>query len=271
MTLTPAPSRTRPALALGLLAVILCFVSWLIISTELFDVVSFKTVGLHYAALRDWVTLNRTPALIAYCVIYIVLALTFIPASGLMIVACGLLFGGSVGFAIAMFASLIGASLTFVLAKTLFDNRLRGTNATSLEAVRTQFQRHGMGYMLGLRLIPGVPFALANVIPALIGVPFITYMTATALGIIPMRVVLSTAGAGLGHVIDAKNIEYATCAASSASTGASCPYEFQVSALLTNDILAAFVGLAVLALLPAVCDAIGAVCRGMKRRRDQEQ
>jgi uncharacterized membrane protein YdjX (TVP38/TMEM64 family) len=271
MTLAHPTRRRRPALAIALALAMGVLAMWLVASTELIDVVSFRGIALHYATLKAVVEDNLALSLLAYATLYIALALALIPASGVMIVAGGLLFGLNIGFLAALAAALVAASLTYWLARTLFAERLQSANAPGIEKVSANFKRHGLGYMLALRLIPGVPFALANVVPALIGVPFRTYLAATIIGLIPVRLVLSTAGAGLGHVIDAKNTEYAACLAALPPVGAPCPYDLTISAFLTRDVIAALVALALLALIPAARDAITAMRDKAKRRRDREQ
>jgi uncharacterized membrane protein YdjX (TVP38/TMEM64 family) len=51
-----------------------------------------------------------------------------------------------------------------------------------------------------IRLVPAVPFFVANVVPALVGVPLYRYVVSTFFGIIPGAVVFTAVGAGLGEV-----------------------------------------------------------------------
>ena len=56
--------------------------------------------------------------------------------------------------------------------------------------------------LLTLRLVPVVPFWLVNLVPALLGVPFRTFLIGTAIGIIPGTIVYTLVGNGLGAVLD---------------------------------------------------------------------
>jgi len=53
-----------------------------------------------------------------------------------------------------------------------------------------------------MRLLPAVPFFVANLVPALVGVPLYRFVISTFLGIIPGAVVLTSVGAGLGGVFE---------------------------------------------------------------------
>ena len=51
-----------------------------------------------------------------------------------------------------------------------------------------------------IRLVPAVPFFVANLIPAFVGVPLHRFAISTFLGIIPGALVYTSVGAGLGEV-----------------------------------------------------------------------
>jgi len=51
-----------------------------------------------------------------------------------------------------------------------------------------------------IRLVPAVPFFVANLVPALVDVPYRRFVISTFLGIIPGSVVYTSVGAGLGEV-----------------------------------------------------------------------
>jgi len=53
-----------------------------------------------------------------------------------------------------------------------------------------------------MRLVPAVPFFVANLIPAMVGVPVSRFVITTFLGIIPGGVVYTSVGAGLGEVFE---------------------------------------------------------------------
>lgn len=54
--------------------------------------------------------------------------------------------------------------------------------------------------LLLIRLVPAVPFFMANLIPALVGVSLFRFVVSTFFGIIPGAVVYTSVGAGLGEV-----------------------------------------------------------------------
>jgi len=87
--------------------------------------------------------------------------------------------------------------------------------------------------MFVLRLVPIFPFFLVNLAPAFLGVSLRIYLIATFFGIMPATFVYALAGSGLGSVFDQGG-------------------EFSISSILTPEMMAALIGLALLSLIPVV-------------------
>jgi uncharacterized membrane protein YdjX (TVP38/TMEM64 family) len=122
-----------------------------------------------------------------------------------------------------------------------------------LGRLREGFKENALSYLLFLRLVPVFPFWLVNLAPALLGVSLRTYVIGTAIGIIPATIAFSVAGAGLGSVVEAQNELYAACLAKGpADPEAACPYRIDLSALVTQELLAAFALLGLVALIPVI-------------------
>ena len=87
--------------------------------------------------------------------------------------------------------------------------------------------------MLVLRLVPLFPFWLVNLAPAFLDVPLRTFVIGTIVGIIPGTVVFAVFGAGLGGILDRNET-------------------ISLQGVMTPQILASLIGLAVLSMLPVV-------------------
>ena len=127
---------------------------------------------------------------------------------------------------VAFYVVAVAFSLPGAVFITLAGGLLFGAAA---ERLAVGIRRTAASYLLVLRLVPLFPFVLVNLVPAFVGVPLRTYVAATAIGILPGTAVFSLAGAGLGDVL--------------AMGGA-----FDVRGVLTPEIIAALVGLALLSL-----------------------
>ncbi len=161
---------------------------------------SFEALAEHRAALGAWVAARPVAAAAAYVGAYILVVALSLPGGAVMTLAGGFLFGPWLGTALTVAGATIGACLLFLAARSALAPLVAGRAARLLEKVRPGLERDGFFYLLTLRLIPVVPFWLANLAPALVGMPFGAYAAATALGIIPGTAVFSGIGAGLGEV-----------------------------------------------------------------------
>ncbi|MFP6741071.1 MAG: TVP38/TMEM64 family protein [Alphaproteobacteria bacterium] len=168
---------------------------------------------------------------VAFMVIY-ALAIAFsIPGGAMMTLVGGFLFGPLRTTIYVVFAATVGATALFLIARTAVGNHLRSRAGPWVAKMENGFQDNAMSYLLVLRLVPLFPFFVVNLVPAFLGVRLRTYVIATFFGIIPGTCVFALAGGGLGMVLDAGT-------------------EFDMAMIMSPEIIAALVGLAVLALVP---------------------
>ncbi len=101
-------------------------------------------------------------------------------------------------------ASLGATALYLVVWKGAGDvfkghfNALEGRGEKIIQRLR----KNEIRVLLSLRLIPAVPFFVANLLAALSGVSFCNFVFTTVFGIFPGAVVFTSIGVGLGDVFD---------------------------------------------------------------------
>jgi uncharacterized membrane protein YdjX (TVP38/TMEM64 family) len=71
-----------------------------------------------------------------------------------------------------------------------------------IKKVRQSLNDNEISVLFLLRLVPIIPFFVANLLPALVGVRLRNFLITTALGIIPGALVYTSIGVGLGEVFD---------------------------------------------------------------------
>ncbi|QLH41183.1 MAG: TVP38/TMEM64 family protein [Defluviicoccus sp.] len=181
--------------------------------------------------LIGWV--DRWPVLapVVFVAVY-AFAILFVPPSGTVMTAmAGFLFGSVLGSVVAVVGATMGATFVFLIARFLAGNIVRRKVTPSIRFMQAGFHHHAFSYMLMLRLLPLFPFWLVNLAPAFLHVPLRTFVFGTFLGIIPLTVVFAMFGAGLGTVLDRGQ-------------------PVSLDGVLTPQILAGLLALAVLVLLP---------------------
>lgn len=163
---------------------------------------SFDALAENRAALLGWVEARPLLTAAVFALLYVAVVASSLPGGAVMSLAAGFLFGAWLGSAIAVLAATAGACIIFFAARHALGQTLARRGGPLLAKVGEELRRDGFWYLLSLRLLPVVPFWLANLAPALAGMPFRSYALATLLGIIPGTMVFVGIGAGLGQVFD---------------------------------------------------------------------
>jgi len=192
---------------------------------------SFDLLQEHRHTLLDRVAEHALLAAIAFVGLYIIVVAFSLPGGAVMTVSGGFLFGVLLGTIYSVIGATIGATLLFLIAKTSLGLALKEKAGPWLNKMQAGFNENAMSYLLVLRLIPVFPFWLVNLAPAFLGVQLRTYVVATLFGIIPGTLVFSLIGAGLGSVFDSGEA-------------------ISLKGVFTPEMIAALVGLAILALVP---------------------
>lgn len=121
---------------------------------------------------------------IVFAVVYGLLTLSPLPKNVLSI-AAGVVWGFGVAVIAVYAGALLGAGIAFALARLLGRDAVARLIGRRAAAVDDLFSRRGFTAILGLRLVPIVPFTALNYASGLTGVPFGRYAAATAIGIVP--------------------------------------------------------------------------------------
>ena len=96
-----------------------------------------------------------------------------------------------VAILIFVIAATIGASLLFLATKTSLGDYLHAHAGPWLAKVERGFADNQWSYLLMMRLFPAIPFFIANLIPAFLGVPLPVFIVTTFVGIIPATAIFT--------------------------------------------------------------------------------
>ena len=134
----------------------------------------------------------------------------------------------------------VGASLIFLAARYGLGQTLAAkmdASEGSLKKLKDGLRENEISVLFLLRLVPAVPFFVANLLPALVGVKFFNFAFTTVLGSIPGARVFTWIGVGLGEGFDRGESP-------------------NLSILWEPQVIGPILGLCVLAALPIVIKAI---------------
>lgn len=133
---------------------------------------------------------------VLYVLVYMLCCVLLIPAFALT-VGAGAIFGFVTGSIIVLAGATLGASLAFVLARTVLRHRVEQfvERHPKIAAVDKAIGREGVKLMLLCRISGFPPFTWVNYGFGLTGVRFSQYFLTTLFGIIPGVLAFSYAGA----------------------------------------------------------------------------
>jgi uncharacterized membrane protein YdjX (TVP38/TMEM64 family) len=220
-----------------------------VFATGAHRLLSFETILAYRDRLQALVQEYGPMSVIAYSGIYITAVALSVPGAVLLTILGGFLFGWLFGGVIAAISATLGAILVFLIARTSIGDILVRKAGPRLAKLADGFRRDAFSYLLFLRLLPVMPFWLTNLAAALFGVRPQTFALATMIGILPATFTFAVAGSGLDSVIAAQKAIYKTCKAEGRPD---CSFDLDLFTILTPQILAAFVALGVMALVPIV-------------------
>lgn len=204
------------------------------------DYLSFDTLRDNRAALLELRDTHYVALAAGFVLAYVAIVAFSLPGSAVASVTGGFLFGLGAGTVFNAGAATIGAMLIFIAARAGLGQSLAAridSSEGSLARLRQRLRENEVPVLLLLRLVPAVPFFVANLVPALVGVSLRNFAWTTAVGIIPGALVFTSIGVGVGDVFDRGG-------------------QPDLSLLWSPKVLGPLLGLAVLAALPMVIRAV---------------
>ena len=168
--------------------------------------ISFESLKENRAKIAEFRDKNFTLSIISFWIFYVTLVVFSLPGAAVASVSGGFLFGLGGGLIINVTAASTGATLLFVLVrygvKSFNYNKSTTFNSNFVFRIKNALTINQVSIMLILRLVPVVPFFLANILPALVGVKLFNFIWTTIIGIIPGGIVFTWIGVGVGEVFD---------------------------------------------------------------------
>lgn len=169
------------------------------------DRVNFAALTDHRAALIGFRDSHYLWAVLGFVAAYAVIVALSLPGAMIATLTGGFLFGIFPGALLNVAGASIGAIALFEAARRGAGRRLAArmdAEGGLIARVKRGLDDNQWSMLFLIRLVPVVPFFAANLIPALLNVPFRRFAISTVLGIIPGSLVYTSVGAGLGETFD---------------------------------------------------------------------
>ena len=113
----------------------------------------------------------------------------------------GLLFGTWIGGIGIILGATMGSFIVFVVAKIFFYDFVRQKISKRYESIEIFFNKNELELLILIRVIPGIPFFLQNLIIAGLGPNKFKFIYTTLIGMSPWAFIFASVGEGLEKIL----------------------------------------------------------------------
>ena len=137
-------------------------------------------------SFQSWVVGLGPLGWVLYALVYAVCCVLFVPAS-ILTLGAGALYGLGTGTAVVLAGATLGATLSFLLAKSVLRKKIEKMTAGNAKfaALDRAIAKEGAKIVFLVRLSPVFPFTYINYAFGLTGVRTLPYVLASFVGMIP--------------------------------------------------------------------------------------
>ena len=187
------------SLKLGILALVVTGVAsfWYF---DLYALLGFEELRARGEELRVLREEHAFASALVFFTLYVAITGLSLPGAAIMTLAGGAIFGFWLAVLLVSFASALGATLAFLVSRTLLRDWVQGRFARQLSSLNRGFARDGAFYLFSLRLVPLFPFFVINLIAGLLPVGTLRFYWVSQLGMLPATAVYVNAGTRLGQL-----------------------------------------------------------------------
>ena len=229
-----------PANLIRKLPILVIFATAIIGAIFLRDQFSFAALADNRMTLLAFRDAHFIWASVGFIAAYFLIVGLSLPGATIATLAGGFLFGMFPGAIYNVAGASLGAIAVFIAARAGFGADVAAkmqSGSGPVARLQAALQKNEWSALLVMRLVPALPFFLANLIPAFVGARLDRYAITTVVGIIPGALVFTSIGAGLGDVFARGQTP-------------------ELGVIFTLPVLLPLLGLAALALVPVVMKAL---------------
>ena len=167
------------------------------------DYLTFQALADNREALIAFRDNNYLLTVLVFIAVYVLIVAFSLPGATIATLTGGFLFATFPGALFNIIGASIGATAIFLAARWGFGEklgaRLEGSDGI-VKKIKDGIDENQWSMLFLIRLVPAVPFFMANLIPSFLEVPLRRFVISTFVGIIPGTTVFTSVGEGLGEV-----------------------------------------------------------------------
>lgn len=169
------------------------------------DLLSFETLAFHRETLLSIKDEYFILSSLAFIAIYTLIVGFSLPGAAIATLTGGFLFGVFPGTLYNVAGATLGAIAVFLAAKAGFGAEVAQKierDGGAVAKLQAALRENEWSALLIMRLVPAVPFFIANLLPAFVGTSLSRFAITTFVGIIPGTLVFTSVGSGLGDIFE---------------------------------------------------------------------
>lgn len=191
--------KSRGSRRIALMAAAAGVILWLSLHFGIGEFLTFENFQKNRDRIQQLVEEHYAVSVITFIAAYVSTAF-FVPGALVLTIAAGFLFGVVRGSFYTLIGALTGALLAFLLSRFVIGGWIQQHYRGELQKFNKELERHGVNYLIILRLVPLFPFFLINYFAGMTRISPRTYLIATFVGMLPGIVIYAYAGQNLRHL-----------------------------------------------------------------------
>lgn len=172
---------------------------------KLYQHLNFMSFRQHQEQLLHWRNHHYLLSVLAYIGFYTLAILVSFPGCVFLTLLGGYLFGLFPGLLYVHLSITLGSTLIFLILRFALAEWITQKLGPRLAKWEEGFRENAFSYLLTLRLIPLIPFWITNILASLLDLRISTFISATALGIIPAVIIYTSVGQNLGRLLQGED------------------------------------------------------------------
>lgn len=161
---------------------------------------TFEYIKQNQAHFQIYYAENALATIAVFFTIYTISTGLSIPGATILTLLAGALFGLVKGTIIVSFASTMGATMSFLISRALFQESLHKKYGEKLKPILDGVEKEGAFYLFTLRLVPIFPFFLINLSMGLTKMKTLTFFFVSQIGMFLGTIVYVNAGQQLSSL-----------------------------------------------------------------------
>jgi len=167
---------------------------------DVYQLLTLEAIQARLEQFQTWREQAPVKAIGFYFLAYLIVAALSLPGAAILTLLGGALFGLWTGFLIVSFASSIGATIAFLMARYLLRDTVEQRFSKRLATINEGVERDGAFYLFALRLVPYFPFFVINIVMGLTRIRLLTFYWVSQVGMLAGTFVYVNAGTSLAKI-----------------------------------------------------------------------